>query len=84
MARPFHRKPTVDMAAPVVRVSRIRRDPPPKVKEVSAADIREREAWVTVVGIGSFALALFVVAMGLSNAAGRSPSEIVIHIEQKG
>jgi len=85
MARPFQfRKQTVDMATPVVRVSRIRRDPPPKVKEVTAAEIKEREAWITVVGIGTFALALFVVLMGISNVAGWSPSQITIHVEQKG
>jgi len=35
MANPLHsRKKAVDLAAPVVRVSRIRRDPPPPEKKV--------------------------------------------------
>jgi len=74
------RKKSVDLAAPVARVSRIRRDPPPVVKEVSAADIREREARTVVIGIVTMALALLVVLFGLSNATGWSPREYTIYI----
>ena len=74
------RKKSVDLAAPVTRVSRIRRDPPPVVKEVSAADIREREARTVVIGIVTMALALLVVLFGLSNATGWSPREYTIYI----
>jgi len=82
MAAPLHtRKKAVDMAVPVLRVSRIRRDPPPPVKEVSAGEIKDREARTMVIGIAVFALALFVVLIGISNAAGWSPSQYTIDIE---
>ena len=81
MASPLHtRKPTVDMAAPVVRASRIRRDPPPPVKLVTAADIREREARNTIIGIVVVALALLVLLAAFNNAAGWSPSQYTIRI----
>ena len=70
------------MAAPVVRVSRIRRDPPPPVKVVTAAEIKERDARNTVIGILAFALAVFVVLMGVSNASGWSPGQYRIVIEE--
>ena len=61
MASPLNaRKKSVDMAAPVVRVSRIRRDPPATIRVVSAAEVRERETLTLVVGVLVFALALFV------------------------
>lgn len=82
MARPLQtRKTSVDLAAPVLRVSRIRRDPPPPVKEVSAAEIKERDARNIVVGMITFALALFVTLIGFSNATGWSPSQYTIHLE---
>lgn len=84
MASPLQtKKKSVDMAAPVVRVSRIRRDPPPPAKEVSAADIKEREARTIVIGIIAFALALFVILIGFSNAAGWSPSQYTIEIRDE-
>ena len=74
-------KKTVDLATPVPRVSRIRRDPPPPVKKVSVADIKERDAWTIVIGIVTFALALSVIVIGFSNVAGWSPRQYTIHIE---
>ena len=82
MAKPLHSsKQSVDLAQPVVRVSRIRRDPPPPVKEVSAADIREQDARSTMIGIVVMVLALVVVLAGLSTAAGWSPSQYSIQIK---
>ena len=81
MANPFQsRKKTVDMAAPVVRVSRIRRDPPPPVKKVSVRDIKEREAHTIVIGITAFALALFIIALGFSSAMGWTPRHYIVHM----
>lgn len=77
-------KSSVDLSAPRVRVSRIRRDPPPKVKEITQAEIREQDAQTVAIGVVLFALALFVVLLGLSNVAGWSPSQVTIHIEQRG
>ena len=81
MASPLHpRKQAVDLAAPVVLVSRIRRDPPPKEKIVTAAEIRERDAWSIGVGIAVVALAVFVILIGASNAAGWSPRQYTIQL----
>ncbi len=85
MASPLNtRKKSVDLAAPVSRVSRIRRDPPPPVKEVTAGEVKEREARAIVIGITVFALALFVILLAFSNAAGWSPSQYTIEIKESG
>ena len=81
MASPFQtRKKAVDLAAPVSRVSRIRRDPPPLVKVVHPHDIKERDARTIIIGIMTFALALFIILIAFSNAAGWSPSQYTVHI----
>ncbi len=81
MASPFQsRKKSVDLATPVPRVSRIRRDPPPPVKVVSVVEIKEREARTVVIGIIAFALALFIIMIAVSNAAGWSPRQYAVHI----
>jgi hypothetical protein len=81
MASPFQtRKTTVKLGAPVARVSRIRRDPPPPVKVVNAGEIRERDAWTIVIGITTFALALVFILIGFSKAGEWSPSQYPIHI----
>ena len=72
-------KKAVDLVAPTTRVSRIRRDPPP-VKPVTAADIRDRDARDTVIGVITIALALLLVLFGLTNAAGWSPSQYTVNI----
>ena len=75
-------KKRVDLATPAVRVSRIRRDPPVPVKVVSAVEIKDRDSRTIVIGVLLMALALFIVMIGLSNAAGWSPSQYTIHIRQ--
>ncbi len=83
MASPLNaRKQSVDMAAPVVRVSRIRRDPPPPTKELSAADIREHDARNVVIGTIAMALAVFVILIGFTSAAGWSLGHYTIDINQ--
>ena len=62
------RKQSVDLAAGPVRVSRIRRDPPPVAKK--AADERDperRETRTVVIGILSFEIALFIIILGFSS-----------------
>jgi len=78
------RKKAVDLAAPGARVSRIRRDPPPPVKVVTAADIRDRETRNIVIGTIAVALALLVILAGFNNAAGWSPSQYTITIREQG
>ena len=73
MTRPLPTgKKSIDLAAPAVRVSRIRRDPPPKVKEITAAEIKERDARTIVIGVTAFALALFVILFAFSGFQDRS------------
>ena len=72
------RKSSVNLAAPVVRVSRIRRDPPPAVKELSAADIKEQDARSVTIGIVTLGLAIFVLMIGIGNASGWSPTQYSI------
>ena len=74
-------KKSVDLSVSAPRLSRIRRDPPPPVKEISIVDIQEREARTVVIGVVVFALALFVIVLTVSNAAGWSPSQYSWHIE---
>lgn len=82
MARPLHSgKSSVNLAAPPVRASRIRRDPPPPPpKIVTAAEVREREAWNIVIGVIAIGLALFVILLAFNNYAGWSPSQYSIEI----
>ena len=83
MASPLqNRKKTVDLATPVVRVSRIRRDPPPPVKQVSTGEIKDREARTLVIGIVTFALALSIILIGVSNVSGWSPRQYTIEIRE--
>ena len=69
------------MAAPVVRASRIRRDPPPPVKLITAAEIRERDARNIVIGVIAIAIALIVILTAVTNAAGWSPSQYTINLQ---
>ena len=79
MARPLSsRKSTVDLAAPVVRVSRIRRDPPPPEKVKPLLDLEERDQWVVVVGVLTFAIAILVIIFGFSNYSGRQSEPYAI------
>ena len=75
-------KQSVDLASAGLAVSRIRRDPPPAVKEIAAVDVEEREGWAIAVGVVSFALALFVVVLAISSAAGWTPSQYSINIKE--
>jgi hypothetical protein len=73
-------KQAVDLAASDARVSRIRRDPPPAVKELVVRDPNERDTRMVVIGVVAFALALFVILIGFSSAYGWSPTQYTIHI----
>ena len=81
MASPLRTtKQSVNLTEPV-RVSRIRRDPPPARKEVVVRDPEDRDARTVVIGVISFALALAVIIVGFSNVGGRPPSEYNVHID---
>ena len=62
------------------RGSRIRRDPPPAVKEKVVLDPEERDQWAVVVGVLAFALAIFVLVLAFSSYSAWSPSEYSIEV----
>ena len=85
MARPISTgKQSVNLASNLAsagpRVSRIRRDPPPAVKETVVPDRDERDRWTVAVGILIFTLAILAIIAGFSSVSGWSPREQVIHI----
>ena len=65
------------MASAAPRVSRIRRDPPPAVKE-TLVDLEESDQTIVVVGVVAFALAIFVVIVAFGVYSVWSPSEYTI------
>jgi len=82
MASPLQTgKQSVDLGSPDARPSRIRRDPPPVVKELVIRDRDERDARIVVIGVVTFALALFIIVIGFTGVAGWSPSQYTIQIE---
>ena len=77
-------KQAVNLAAQgAPRVSRIRRDPPPKVKEITAGDIEERDTRLVVIGVAAFALAIVAIIIGLASYGGWTPSQHKIHVVSK-
>ncbi|HXG80871.1 MAG TPA: hypothetical protein VNJ05_03635 [Sphingomicrobium sp.] len=73
MASPL-RKSSVDLASGEVRVSRIRRDPPPKVKE-KEVDLDEVDRRDVVIGVIAFALSVFVIILAFGHYSGWSIRE---------
>ena len=80
MASPLQTgKKSVDLAPSGPRVSRIRRDPPPAVKELVVRDPNERDTRMVVIGIVTFALALFVILVAFASYIGWSPRQYTVH-----
>ena len=67
MANQSIRKPKVELAPEAPKPSRIRREPPPpeKPKSLRTYGTTEREQWVVIVGVILFALAIFVISIGV-------------------
>ncbi len=81
MARPHPTaKPSVNLASPGPRQSRIRRDPPPVVKAKVVLDPEERDQWAMIVGILTFALAIFVIVIAFGSYSAWSPREYTVEI----
>lgn len=80
MARPTPTgKQSVNLATPGPRVSRIRRDPPPVVKEkIVDPDVVDRRD--VVIGVVAFALAIFVIIIAFGDYSGWSPQEYSIEV----
>ena len=66
--------------AKVVRGSRIRRDPPPVVKEVTIAERDERDTRTVVIGILTFAVALVIILVGIGSFTGWTPRDYIAHL----
>ena len=73
-------KASVDLAATGPRVSRIRRDPPPAVKEIVVHDRDDRDTRLVIFGVIAFALALVVIVIAVGNWAGWSPRHYTAHL----
>ena len=81
MASPLQTgKQSVNLATPAARVSQIRRDPPPVVKELVIRDRNERDTRTVVIGIVTFALAIFVIILAFSSYSGWSPRQYTVHV----
>ncbi len=81
MARPLASgKQSVDLASPTPRVSKIRRDPPPPVKEIEVRDPKERERMTVVVGVLAFTLALVIILIGFASWSGWSPRDYTLEV----
>ena len=74
-------KQTVDLAVPgAIRVSRIRRDPPPKLKQISIEERNERDQRMAALGIAAFTIALMIIIFAVSSWAGWTPRDYTLHI----
>ena len=81
MAQPLHTgKQSVDLASAGPRVSRIRRDPPPAVKE-TIVKLEESDETTVVVGVLLFALAIFFLVLAFGIYSAWSPSEYTIELK---
>jgi hypothetical protein len=81
MAQPLHSaKQSVNLASAGPRVSRIRRDPPPPVKETTV-DIEESDETIVFVGVFVFALAIFFLVVAFGAYSAWAPSEYTIEMK---
>jgi hypothetical protein len=63
-------KQPVKLTPPPVSGSRIRRDPPPVVKEKIVLDPEDRDQRDVILGVLTFALAMFVIIFAFGNYSG--------------
>jgi hypothetical protein len=81
MTRPLSTgKQSVNLASGEVRVSKIRRDPPPVVKEKLVVIPDERDRQDVIIGVIAFALAIFVIILAFSSYSGFSPREHIVQM----
>ena len=79
MAAPLNTaKQTVSLAEPGVRVSRIRRDPPPIEKKTVVMTRNERDQRTVLLGIALSVLLLLVILAGFASYSGWSPRQVTI------
>jgi hypothetical protein len=73
-------KKTVNLAAPAVRASRIRRDPPPKLKQITIEERSERDIRMGIIGIVAFTIAIFIITLGVSTWTGWTPRQYTVQM----
>ena len=76
-------KKSVDLASSGPRVSRIRRDPPPVVKEkLVDPDVVDRRD--VAIGVIAFALSIFVIILAFGGYTGKSSQQqpVVVRIDE--
>ena len=61
-------------------MSRIRRDPPPVVKE-KIVNLEEHDQWTVVLGVLTFALAIFVLIVAFSRYSDRSAPGYAVELK---
>ena len=72
-------KSTVNLASGEVRVSRIRRDPPPKVKE-KIVDRQDRDRWDAVIGVTAVTIAILVIIYAVGSYNGWSLRQYTVEM----
>jgi hypothetical protein len=82
MAQPLQPgKQPVNLTSAAPRVSRIRRDPPPAVKQ-TLVELEESDETTVVVGVLSFALAIFFLVLAFGIYSSWSPREYTIELNE--
>ena len=83
MASPLQAgKQSVNLTPPRVPGSRIRRDPPPVVKEKIVLDPEERDRRDVILGVLTFALALFAIIFSFGSYSGWSLSQYTVELKE--
>ena len=73
-------KQSINLASEGVPGSRIRRDPPPKVKEIVVRDPEERDRRDVLIGVLVFTLALFVIMLAFAAWSGWTPRTYIVEV----
>ena len=73
-------KQSVNLGSPGVPGSRIRRDPPPAVKELVVPDVEQREWRTVIIGILSVTIALIIILIGISSISGWTPRDYIVQV----
>jgi len=72
-------KKSVNLATSGPRVSKIRRDPPPVVKQKVVLPPDERDRRDAVIGILAFTLAILVILLAFAAWSGWSPRQYTVY-----
>ena len=73
-------KQSVTLASSGAPGSRIRRDPPPTVKEIAVRDPEERDRRDVLIGVLVFTLALFVIMLAFAAWSGWTPRTYIVEV----